>query len=360
MSVSTNAPDTNITPSTTASPDRTSRSLRESRLLSVARSISGSPPRRARRAASSCRAPPPAVGSGSSSTICAVGEEDDPVGVRGGVRVVGDHDDGLAELARRESRRKPSTSAPERESRLPVGSSAKMTSGRETSARAHATRCCWPPESWAGRWPSRSRRPTVSMTVSNHAWSGLRPAIASGSRMFSSAVSVGSRLNCWKMKPTLSRRSLVRPRVAQAGHLGVADAHLAAGDRVQAGQAVHQRRLAGAGRAHDRGEPAALELDAHPAQRDDLRLAGAVDLPHVRRAGGDRRVAVRPVELAGAAHASDRTEWSCPRAHPSGRHATVVRPQTDRQRISACEERRPALAVAREYVTSRAGPGPIS
>jgi hypothetical protein len=32
-----------------------------------------------------------------------------------------------------------------------------------------------------------------------------------GSVMFSSAVSVGSRLNAWKMKPTLSRRSRVRP-----------------------------------------------------------------------------------------------------------------------------------------------------
>ena len=54
------------------------------------------------------------------------------------------------------------------------------------------------------------------MTVSNHAGSGLRPAIASGSRMFSSAVSVGSRLNCWKMKPTLSRRSFGQPLVAAA------------------------------------------------------------------------------------------------------------------------------------------------
>ena len=54
----------------------------------------------------------------------------------------------------------------------------------------------------------------MSITVSNHARSGLRPAIDSGSRMFSSAVSVGSRLNCWKTKPTLSRRSVVsRPEV---------------------------------------------------------------------------------------------------------------------------------------------------
>ena len=48
------------------------------------------------------------------------------------------------------------------ESRLPVGSSAKTTAGLETSARATATRCCWPPESSDGRWVRRSSRPTVS------------------------------------------------------------------------------------------------------------------------------------------------------------------------------------------------------
>ena len=108
----------------------------------------------------------------------AVGEEDDAVGVGGGGGVVGDHDDGLAERRRRLSRRNASTSAPARESRLPVGSSAKMISGRVTRARAAATRCCWPPESWFGLLRSRSRRPTVSMTLSSHSWSGLRPAMS--------------------------------------------------------------------------------------------------------------------------------------------------------------------------------------
>ena len=56
-------------------------------------------------------------------------------------------------------------SCPEAESRLPVGSSANSTVGRLISARAIATRCCWPPESSAGRWVSRSRRPVSSMTV---------------------------------------------------------------------------------------------------------------------------------------------------------------------------------------------------
>src|SRR6266508_1546642 len=114
--------------------------------------------------------------------------------------------------SRTERRRKPSTSAPDRESRLPVGSSAKTTSGRDIRARAHATRCCWPPDSCEGRWPSRSDRPRVSITWRYQSRLARRPAIDKGSRMFSSAVSVGSRLNCWKTKPTLSRRNRVRPK----------------------------------------------------------------------------------------------------------------------------------------------------
>ena len=37
-----------------------------------------------------------------------------------------------------------------RVSSAPVGSSARMMRGSFTSARAIATRCCCPPESWAG------------------------------------------------------------------------------------------------------------------------------------------------------------------------------------------------------------------
>jgi hypothetical protein len=40
------------------------------------------------------------------------------------------------------SRRNASNSADELESRLPVGSSAKISSGRRISARAQAIRCC--------------------------------------------------------------------------------------------------------------------------------------------------------------------------------------------------------------------------
>ena len=62
---------------------------------------------------------------------------------------MGDHHDGPAELV---------DGAPQEAEHLrrygspgfPVGSSPKMISGRAASARATATRCCCPPESWVG------------------------------------------------------------------------------------------------------------------------------------------------------------------------------------------------------------------
>ena len=71
------------------------------------------------------------------------------------------------------SRRSARISPPVRESRLPVGSSANMIVGRETSARAIATRCCWPPESSDGRWPRRCVRPTFSVSSSHPLVVGL-------------------------------------------------------------------------------------------------------------------------------------------------------------------------------------------
>ena len=49
-------------------------------------------------------------------------------------------------------------------SRLPVGSSASRIGGRLTKARAMATRCCSPPESWCGKRFSMPASPTRSST----------------------------------------------------------------------------------------------------------------------------------------------------------------------------------------------------
>ena len=75
-------------------------------------------------------------------------------------------------------------------------------------ARAAATRCFWPPDIWAGYCESDS------VTLSVRAMSLMRvvmlagraPLMVSASAMFSMPVSVSSRLESWKMKPSSSRR----------------------------------------------------------------------------------------------------------------------------------------------------------
>ena len=52
------------------------------------------------------------------------------------------------------------TCSPLVESSAPVGSSARITRPPLTSARAIDTRCCWPPESWWGRYCKRSASPS--------------------------------------------------------------------------------------------------------------------------------------------------------------------------------------------------------
>ena len=102
--------------------------------------------------------------------------------------------------------------------------------------------------------------------------------------MFSSAVSVGIRLNAWKTKPTLApqQREVL---VGQLRELDVADEHLAGRQRVEPGEAVHQGRLAGPGRSHDRREVTAGKRDRDAVECSNLRVAGAVDLDGVNGAG---------------------------------------------------------------------------
>ncbi len=57
-------------------------------------------------------------------------------------------------------------SAVDEESRFPVGSSARIIAGSVTSARAIATRCCWPPDSSPGLCSARSPSPTRASAAS--------------------------------------------------------------------------------------------------------------------------------------------------------------------------------------------------
>ena len=63
------------------------------------------------------------------------------------------------------------------------------------------------------------------MTLSIHSWSPFAPPSSSGRVMFSSAVSVGTRLYAWKMKPDRGAAQLGELLVVQRGEVGLADEH---------------------------------------------------------------------------------------------------------------------------------------
>src|SRR3954453_20274135 len=92
VSVNTNVPATKATPSTTAKPVRTVRSLRAQSPRMATRSTSGHRLHQVEHALGVLRL---AV-----VDDLAIAQHDDPVGVRGGRRVVGDHDHRLAEVVR--------------------------------------------------------------------------------------------------------------------------------------------------------------------------------------------------------------------------------------------------------------------
>ena len=77
--------------------------------------------------------------------------------------------------------------------------------------------------------------------------------------------------------------------VVERGEVDVADEDLAVGEVVEPGEGVHQRRLAGARRAHDGGEAAGGELDVDAVEGADGAVALAVDLGGADGPGGDRR-----------------------------------------------------------------------
>ena len=78
--------------------------------------------------------------------------------------------------------------------------------------------------------------------------------------------------------------------VGEAGDVGVADPRAAGGRGIQPGHDVHERRLARPGRAHDRGELAATDADAHAVERAHLASAGAVGLGELLHPGGEAQV----------------------------------------------------------------------
>src|SRR5688572_27641679 len=97
-----------------------------------------------------------------------------------------------------------------------VGSSNSISFGRMQSARAIATRCCWPPESCEGYLAACSGMRTSSrkcIAVSSASLRATRLSQIGASVRFSSTVRCGNRLKLWNTMPT-SRRTVSMVRVS--------------------------------------------------------------------------------------------------------------------------------------------------
>mmetsp|Transcript_23278 Transcript_23278/g.76483 ORF Transcript_23278/g.76483 Transcript_23278/m.76483 type:complete len:129 (+) Transcript_23278:247-633(+) len=66
-----------------------------------------------------------------------------------------------------------------------VASSSTRISGSRTSARAMATRCFWPPESWTPRAPTAVRKPSGNVPTKSNAFASF------AARSTSSSVAAG-------------------------------------------------------------------------------------------------------------------------------------------------------------------------
>ena len=164
-------------------------------------------------------------------------------------------------------RSRSSTPRPERVSSAPVGSSAKITSGSETSARAIATRCCWPPESCAGgAGPGRrARRPRAP----RGSWRA--GCAAPASRDGSDDVLLGGQ-RAEQVEGLKDEADALAPQpgervLGQPAQLVLAEPHAAGRGTVEPGGELQQRRLAGARRPHDRRERAPLERQRDAVER---------------------------------------------------------------------------------------------
>ena len=101
-----------------------------------------------------------------------------------------------------------STSSTSSGSSAEVTSSNSMIRGCSARARAMATRCFWPPDSWAGMARALSARPTRSSSsiARRSASAFLTPLVSIGASVtLSSTHLCGNRLNSWNTMPILVR-----------------------------------------------------------------------------------------------------------------------------------------------------------
>ena len=207
-----------------------------------------------------------------------IGEEDHTVRVAGRDRVVGDHDDRLAELAHGVAHEREdlgARGAVEVAGRL-VGEDDLRPARQARGRRRRAV---------AGRRTARSGRCLQAVGQSDggdHVVDPVAVGLAAGEvHRQRDVLDRGQRRH--EVERLEDEAQAVAPQpgellFAGGGDVDVADGDRAAGEAIEAGHAVHEGRLAGAGRAHDGGELAGGEVDVDVVEGEDLGVAGAVRL----------------------------------------------------------------------------------
>ena len=154
------------------------------------------------------------------------------------------------------SRSSAMTSAPERESRFPVGSSAKTIAGRATTARAMATRWRSPPESCSGRWSQARPSPTRSRA----ARAAARPLLdrrAAVEQALRDVLQRGHPVDQEELLEHEADRGRAQPRelaVVEVGDVDAGHADAPARWAIERAHDVQQRGLARPRRADDADE----------------------------------------------------------------------------------------------------------
>ena len=179
------------------------------------------------------------------------------------------------------------------------GSSIRRIGASVAKARARPTRCCMPPESSCAYLPAQGARPTSSSCFFTRAW---RSAFRHAGELQAEAGILGDRapgkqrelledhgdavhadaaqrlrIAAWRRRPCRSS-SCTRTRAAHR--------------LVQAVDGAHQRRLAGAGEAHQHGDLAFADIERsvgdaedRAALREDVGAGGALVEERQRLAG---------------------------------------------------------------------------
>ena len=148
-------------------------------------------------------------------------------------------------------------------SRFPVGSSAKSTRGRLAKARAIATRCCSPPDNWAGKWSARAASPTRS--------SRTRPReaaseIAAQLERDRDVLERGQRrdeLKALEHEAYLFSAELCPRIFGERAEVDAVDQDRAPRRGVESCEQAEQRRFAASGGADDRDICALRDLERH-------------------------------------------------------------------------------------------------